>query len=98
MSIEESQAAALERLRMDFVQRASRSATGSLLEEYLVDAVTTHLLDLLPRYDAKLESALRACFTQIFDAAEYWSQADVTFALGRQSFNGLWEQPRSSER
>lgn len=97
MSIVESQTAALERLRMDFVKRASRAATGSLLEEFLTDTITAHLFDVLPRYDADLENALRACMAQLFDAAGFWAGADFTFSLGRQSFNGLWELPRASE-
>ena len=97
MSIEESLAAALERLRMDFVQRASRAAVGSLIEEAFVDAVTAHLFDVLPRYGACLELGLRDCFAQIFDAAGFWHRADIEFAFSRQSFNALWEAPRTSQ-
>ncbi len=97
MSIEESQLAAIERLRQDFVHRASRSIAGSLLEEMFVDVVTAHLLDLLPDYDAQLEMGLRECFGQVFDAADFWAKADIDFTLGRQSYNALWEMPRRSE-
>ena len=96
MSIEESQNAALERLRREFVQRGSRAATGSLLEEYCLDAVTIHVGDVLAYFDATFDMALRECLDQIFGSAEYWRRMDVDFTFNRQSFNVLWETPRQS--
>jgi len=97
MSIEESQAAALDRLRLDFVQRASQAATGSLLEELLVDRVTAHLFDVLPCYGAEMEVALRSCFAQLFSAGGFWANLDIEFNFSRQSYSALWEAPRRSE-
>jgi transcription antitermination factor NusB len=96
MSIEESQAAALERLRAEFVQRGSRATVGSLVEEYFLDAVTAQLTDLLPNFGLVVEAALRECLARIFGTADYWKRLDVEFAFSRQSFNALWETPRCS--
>ena len=97
MPIEESMKAALERLRMEFVQRSSRAATGSFLEHAMTDAVTAKLVDLLPRFGAGIEVALRACFEQIADAASYWRSLDTSFTFSRQSYNGLWVLPHGWE-
>jgi transcription antitermination factor NusB len=96
MSIGESQTAALERLRREFVQRGSRAASGSLLEMYCLDAITLQLTDLLPRLDANLASALRECLARIFDAGKFWERLNVDVRFSRQSFSVLWEIPRQS--
>jgi transcription antitermination factor NusB len=98
MSVEESQAAALDRLRREFVQRSSRSAAGSLLEEDLVAAITTRLQDLLPEYDSALEAALRACMAQLFRSGEFWLELGLSFTISRQSFNALWSPPRTASQ
>ena len=93
MSIAESQAVALERLRMEFVRRASRSAQGSILEEKLADGVTEQLRELLPDFDSSMERTLHECFARIADAGDYWSKVTVDLSVSRQSFNALWEIP-----
>src|SRR5437660_335002 len=93
MPIAESQAAALERLRMEFVQRASRTAGGSQLEGHLADAMTAELKDMLPHFDSSAEPLLHECFARIADAADYWSQQEINVSVSRQSFNALWEIP-----
>jgi transcription antitermination factor NusB len=96
MSIEESQAAALERLRMEFVQRGSRATAGSLVEEYCLNAVTAHLIDLLPQSGPAVDAGLRECLARTFGPVDYWKRLDVEFAFSRQSYNALWETPRCS--
>ena len=95
--IAESQAAALERLRTEFVQRASRTATGSSLEEMLADAVTGHLEDVLQDYGPPLEQGLHASFTLLEEASAYWAELRIDFSFGLQSFNALWEVPRGAD-
>lgn len=97
MSIAESQEAALERLRMEFVHKASRVVTGSLLEEAIADAVTANLFDLLGGFDASMEPALRQCFEQIADADGYWLGLDTEFTFSRQSYKGLFALPYGAE-
>ncbi len=93
MSIEESETVAQERLRREFVQRSSRAATGSLLEEFLVDIVTAHLRDSLTAFDPAIELGLRDCLSQLFSAPSFWSELDLELRFSRQSFAVLWETP-----
>src|SRR5262245_14840434 len=93
MTIAESQAAAMERLRLEFVQRASRSASGSLLEEHLANAISARLQDLLPYYDGGAEPLLLECFQRIESVASQWTNNEINIAVNRQSFNALWEIP-----
>jgi N utilization substance protein B len=92
--IAESLNAALDRLRQEFVQRASRVAAGSALEEQLADAVTAHLRELLPQFDSSVEPLLHECFARIADAAGAWTEFEVNMSVSRQSFNALWEVPK----
>lgn len=96
MAIEESRDAALDRLRREFVHRASRAAVGSFLDEYLADALSQQLSGLLPRFDSTLEAALHDCLLLLFEASRYWKRSAFDFTFNRQSFNALWETPRQS--
>jgi N utilization substance protein B len=93
MPIADSQAAAMERLRMEFVKRVTRPGNGSLLEEQLADAVTARLRDFLPHLEGDLEPLLHEAFARIADAAGQWSNVNIDLSVSRQSFNALWEIP-----
>jgi len=97
MPVDEALTAALERLRREFVQRASQVANGSLIEEYFVDAITGYLAASVPHYTAPVEAALRGCFAQIFDASDFWAGLQVTFTFSRNSYEALWQTPNGSD-
>jgi transcription antitermination factor NusB len=96
MPIDESESAALERLRKEFVHKVSRSSPRSQLEEYLADSLTARLREGLGDYGPAMQAGLRDCLAQLFRTGEFWSRLDVEFMLGRQSFNALWAPPRTS--
>lgn len=95
-SLKESQDASLQRLRLEFVQRGSRSAAGSFLEAWCLESITQHLADLPARIDQALEAGVREVITQCFIIGEFWKDVRVDFTTRRQSFSILLETPGQS--
>ena len=94
MSVEESQEAALDRLRREFVHKGTRAAAGSLVEEYCLDVITSKLTALMPKYRPPLDAAIRESISRIFHLNDFWERLEIDFAFSRQSFNALLDIPR----
>ena len=95
-SLKESQDVSLERLRREFVQRGSRSAGGSFLEEFCLDAISRHLSDLPPRINLALETGVRETIARCFGIGDFWQGLSIVFTTKRQSFSILLETPGQS--
>ncbi len=65
---------ALEQLRMEFVHRGSRSASGSHAEENSLDFITRTLRDTLPTLRLPLERAVTQFLGRLFAEAPYWQE------------------------
>lgn len=74
-SLSEAQEAAMERLRLEFVQRGSRSASGSQAEEIALDFLTCDLRDILPMLRVPMERALAVSVGRLFGEMPYWQEA-----------------------
>ena len=66
--------AALNRLRLEFVQRGSRAASGSTIEQTCLDAATNDLRDALPTLRRPLEQAAAVIMTRLLADAPYWQE------------------------
>ncbi len=73
-SIDEASSAAMERLRKEFVQRGSRSASGSPTEEVCLDYITGVLGASLETMRAPLERACLGCIERALLSAPYWQE------------------------
>jgi N utilization substance protein B len=73
--------AALERLRMDFVHRGSRTASGSEAEQIALNCVTQHLRSLLPSMRIPLERAITAVTGLLFTEASHWQELRLETAV-----------------
>ncbi|HZT43156.1 MAG TPA: transcription antitermination factor NusB [Chthonomonadaceae bacterium] len=72
---------ALDRLRLEFVHRGSRTASGSRAEEICLDAITRHLQDVLPMLRQPLQRALTAITGSLFEEAPYWQEVRLERAF-----------------
>jgi len=81
ISLAEAQEAAMERLRQEFVQRGSRTASGSTAEQACLDYVTGALLEILPTLTLAMERAVVACIEQVLVEAPYWQELRVERAF-----------------
>ncbi len=77
----EAQEAAMERLRQEFVQRGSRTASGSTVEQACLDYATAVLCDLLPTLTVPMERAVVACLESVLIEAPYWQELRVERAF-----------------
>ena len=68
---------ALERLRLEFVQRGSRTASGSHVEQACLDAVTADLRDMLPVLSLPFERAACAVTSRLLGEAAYWQELRI---------------------
>lgn len=91
-SLQEALAPALERLRLEFVQRGSRTASGSVAEEICLNAITLHLGDTLPGLRLPLERALEIVTGRLLEEAPYWQEIKLERAL-KTRFPGLMLNP-----
>ncbi|MCS6776343.1 MAG: transcription antitermination factor NusB [Chloroherpetonaceae bacterium] len=91
-SLQEALDPALERLRMEFVQRGSRTASGSMAEEICLNAITIHLGDTLPDLRLPMERVLEIGIERIFEEAPYWQEVKLERAL-KTRFPGLMLNP-----
>lgn len=96
MALAESRAAALERLRQEFVQRGSRVASGSSLEEVCLDVISKHLSDVLPDLNTRLEAGIHEIIGQFFAQSPFWRNLYLDYSFSRQSFIALLDTPRLS--
>ena len=71
----------MERLRQEFVQRGSRTASGSTAEQACLDYVTAALLEILPTLTLPMERAVVACIEQVLVEAPYWQELRVERAF-----------------
>lgn len=66
---------ALERLRREFVQRGSRTASGSRAEEMALDCLTRDLRDTLPGLRPPLERALASAAGRVMCEVPCWQES-----------------------
>lgn len=83
-SLPEAREAALERLRREFVQRGSRTASGSQAEEMCLEALTASLRDVLPTLRVPLERALSLGIGRLFQEIPYWQEVRMEKSLRHQ--------------
>ncbi len=81
VGLEEAQEAALERLRGEFVQRGSRTASGSSAELACLEYVTADLRDTLPAMTLPMERATATCIERLLEEAPYWQELRVERAF-----------------
>ena len=77
----EAQGAAMERLRQEFVQRGSRTASGSPVEQGCLDYTTGALLDVLPTLTVPMERAVVEAVEKVLVEAPYWQELRVERAF-----------------
>lgn len=75
---------AMERVRMEFVQRGSRVASGSTLEFHTLDTLTAYLQKHLVGLSAESESALLALLSQAVRGMVYWQEIAFEVALKKK--------------
>ena len=68
---------ALERLRLEFVQRGSHAASGSLVEQICLDVFTSGLRDMLPELNHTQERALSLLTARLLGDAPYWQEQRI---------------------
>lgn len=91
---QEAQESALERLRMEFVHRGSRTASGSNAEEVCLNAITLGLRDTLPTLRLPLERAMETAAGRLFEEAPYWQELRTERPLKTQLPGILISPPR----
>ena len=75
--LQEALDTALERLRLEFVQRGSRTASGSTAEQSSLDVVTFDLRDVLPGLRRPMELALAMVSARLLAEAPYWQETRI---------------------
>lgn len=81
VGLAEAQGAAMERLRQEFVQRGSRTASGSTVEQACLDYATAVLCEMLPTLTVPMERAVVACLERLLIEAPYWQELRVERAF-----------------
>lgn len=76
---------ALERLRLEFVLRGSRSASGSHAEQIVLQALTQELRDVLPDLRLPLERALTEAVALAFQEVPYWQEIRLERSFRHQA-------------
>ncbi|MCW3098933.1 MAG: NusB antitermination factor [Chthonomonadaceae bacterium] len=94
VSLTEAEEAAMERLRQEFVQRGSRTASGSMVEQGCLEYVTGALLDVLPTLTIPMERAVVACIEKVLIEAPYWQEMRVERAFKNMLPGVLLSPPR----
>lgn len=92
VSISDARDAAIERLRAEFVQRGSRSASGSTAEQQSLDFVTARLEDILATVRLPVERAIMLCLERAFSSAPYWQELIFEKSF-KAKFKGYKLQP-----
>jgi N utilization substance protein B len=94
VSLTEAQEAAMERLRNEFVQRGSRTASGSTVEQGCLEYVTGALLDVLPTLTIPMERAIVTAIEKVLIEAPYWQEIRVERAFKNMLPSVLLSPPR----
>lgn len=92
VELEEAREAAMERLRLEFIQRGSRTASGSQAEQICLDSITASLRDTLPTLRAPFERAVTHALGSLFAAAPYWQEVRFEKAF-KTRFPGITLSP-----
>ncbi|HLK57615.1 MAG TPA: transcription antitermination factor NusB [Chthonomonadaceae bacterium] len=74
VSLQEAQNTAMERLRMEFVQRGSRTASGSRAEQIGLNTVTADLRDIVAELRQPQERVVVALVGRLFDEVPLWQE------------------------
>lgn len=90
-SIDEARDTSIDRLRLEFVHRGSRTASGSRAEEIVLDYVTSRLEPFLGEIGQDFEKALTLATGRLTDEMPYWQ--DVRF---ERALRTLWKGVRLS--
>jgi transcription antitermination factor NusB len=94
VSLTEAEGAAMERLRQEFVQRGSRTASGSKLEQGCLDYVTGAILDVLPTLTIPMERAIVTGIERVLVEAAYWQELRVERSFRNMLSSVLLSPPR----
>ena len=81
VGLAEAEGAAMERLRQEFVQRGSRTASGSTVEQGCLDYATAALVEALPTLTVPMERAVVAAIEKVLIEAPYWQELRVERAF-----------------
>jgi N utilization substance protein B len=73
-TLPEALTSAMERLRLEFVQRGSRTASGSTAEQICLDYLTRVFSDLLPLLNPALEQTIREVVSRLLTEPPYWQE------------------------
>lgn len=92
MSRDEALDSALERLRREFVQRGSRTASGSQAEAVCLEWMTANTRPFLPIMRPPLERALSQFAGRILGDAPYWQELRLEKSL-KTPFPGVTPTP-----
>ena len=93
--LQEALDTALERLRLEFVQRGSRTASGSTSEQVSLETVTAHVRDTLTGLRRPFERAIAIVTARVLLDAPYWQEARID-RLFREPASAL--PPNTSRR
>jgi N utilization substance protein B len=84
-TLEEALESALERLRLEFVQRGSRTASGSPVEQLCLDAITRALHGGLTELSGPYQRALAEATAHLLLEAPYWQELRLEKAFKTQA-------------
>jgi transcription antitermination protein NusB len=73
-TLTEALGTSLEHLRLEFVQRGSRTASGSTVEQVCLDYLTRELTDTLPTTRHPFEQAVAMSAARLLADAPYWQE------------------------
>lgn len=93
-SLAEAQESANDRLRKEFVQRGSRSASGSTAEEVCLEYITVHLRHTLPGLRLPFERTLTTGLGRIFQELPYWQEVRFERSFRTRAAGVPLEPPR----
>ena len=75
--LQEALDTALERLRLEFIQRGSRAASGSTSEQVSLETVTAHVRDTLTGLRGPFERAIATVTSRVLQDAPYWQEIRI---------------------
>jgi len=86
--------AAMERMRMEFVHRGSRSASGSTAEQICLDYLTSELVETLPTLRRPFLLAITEVVRRLFTEATYWQELRFEVSFKSQAPGVALRPPR----
>ncbi len=93
-TLAEAADAAMERMRIEFVQRGSRSASGSTAEQICLDYITSALVDTLPSLRRPFLLAVTEIVRRLFIEATYWQELRFEVSFKSQAPGVALRPPR----